>query len=110
VLASNSFRFIEPFDLFFALLFIGLTVVAFHELPAIYAIYMAVMLTSALAKVADMQPLLSLSRYVLVLFPGFVLLARLGWRSEWWHRVIVYLSVALLVFFTGQFALWGWVG
>jgi hypothetical protein len=63
-----------------------------------------------LTKVGEVQPLLSLSRYVLVLFPGFVLLARAGQRSAWWNRAIVYPSVALSIFYVGQFVLWGWVG
>jgi hypothetical protein len=110
VLASGHFVFIEPFDLLFAVLFIGLTIVALFRLPSMYGLYMAATLTGALAKVADVQPLLSLSRYVLVLFPGFVLLAMLGRRSAWWNRAIVYPSATLLLFFTGQFAIWGWVG
>ena len=110
VLVSGSLRIIEPFDLFFALLFVGLTIVAFHKLPMLYALYMAVMLAGTLTKVAGVQPLLSLSRYVLVLFPGFVLLARLGQRGLWWNRLIVYSALALSLFFSGQFTIWGWVG
>jgi hypothetical protein len=110
VLASGQFRWIEPLDLFFALLFIGLTIAAFWRLPPMYAVYMAAMLVGALAKVGEVQPLLSLSRYVLALFPGFVLLARVGERSAWWNRAIVYPSVALSIFGVGQFVLWGWVG
>ena len=47
---------------------------------------LALLLAAALTKVADVQPLLSMSRYVLVMFPGFVLLARLGQRSAWHGR------------------------
>lgn len=110
VLASGHFRVIEPFDLAFALLFVALTAEAFRTLPLIYPIYMAVMVTGALTKVSPIQPLLAVSRYVLVLFPGFFVLARWGWQRPWRHRLIVYLSVALLTFFVGQFAIWGWVG
>jgi hypothetical protein len=110
VLASGQFRLIEPFDLFFALLFTGLTVAALVQLPLAYALYMAATLAGLLTKTADVQPLLAVSRYVLVLFPGFMLLAKLGTRSAWWHRAIAYPSLALLVFFAGQFVLWGWVG
>jgi hypothetical protein len=110
ILASGQFRLIEPFDLIFALLFTGLTVAAFFRLPLIYALYMATMLAGLLTKTADVQPLLAVSRYVLALFPGFVLLAMLGERSAWWNRAIVYPSIALSIFFAGQFALWGWVG
>jgi len=110
VLASGKFRFIEPFDLAFALLFIGLTIVSFSKLPTAYGVYMAVTLIGTLTKVAKVQPLLSLSRYVLVLFPGQLLLAQWGMRHRWLHRAYVYLGSALLLFFTGQFAIWGWVG
>jgi hypothetical protein len=110
VLASGTHRLIEPFDLAFTLLFIALTVLAFRRLPATYGIYMSVTLAGSLLKTADVQPLLSASRYLLALFPGFVLLAQLGVRSPWWNRAILYPSAALLVFFTGQFVLWGWVG
>jgi hypothetical protein len=110
VLLHGGFRFIEPFDFAFALLFIGLTVAALIKLPLMYGLYMVVVLLGTLTKVADVQPLLSLSRYVLVLFPAFVLLAKLGRHSAWWNRLIVYTGVALLIFFTGQFAIWGWVG
>jgi hypothetical protein len=110
VLCSGEFRIIEPFDLFFAFLFIGLTAISFFRLPLMYALYSSLALIGALTKVGEVQPLLSLSRYVLALFPGFMLLARAGERSTWWNRAIVYPSVALSVFFVGQFVLWGWVG
>lgn len=110
VLSSGEFRWIEPLDLSLTLLFIGLTAAAFGRLPITYAVYMAAMLVGALAKVGEVQPLLSLSRYVLALVPGFVLLARIGERSASWNRAIAYLSVALQVFLVGQFVLWGWVG
>ena len=110
VLASGRFRVVEPFDLFFVALFLFLTVYAFRKLPAMYALYMAVTLAGTLTKVSAVQPLLSGSRYVLVLFPGFVVLAKWGWQNAWVHRLIVYLSAALLIFFAGQFAIWGWVG
>lgn len=110
VLASGAFRLIEPFDLLFALLFVALTILAFWRLPTTYAVYSTVMLAGSLFKTGDVQPLLSLSRYLLMLFPAFMLLARLGVRSAWWNRAILYPSGALLIFFTGQFVLWGWVG
>jgi hypothetical protein len=110
VLASGTFRFIEPFDLFFALLFSALTLLAFWRLPFAYALYSAVMLAGVLLKTADIQPLLAVSRYLLTLFPAFMLLAEFGERSAWWNRAILYPSTALLVFFTGQFVIWGWVG
>jgi hypothetical protein len=110
VLASGRFQPIEPFDLAFAVLFAILTVQAFRALPGIYGLYMAAMLVGTLSKVSDVQPLLSVSRYVLVLFPGHVLLAMWGARRAWVHRLVLYTSFALWLFYAGQFAIWGWVG
>jgi len=110
VLVGGQFRVIEPFDLASAVLFIALTVAAWRTQPRIYGVYMAVMLGGSLTKVSEVQPLLSLSRYVLVLFPGFVVLARWCRDRPWAQRTIVYASTALSIFFVGQFAIWGWVG
>lgn len=109
VLASGRFRSIEPFDLFFALLFIVLTVLVCWRLPRVYGIYMISILAGVLTKTAPIQPLLSVSRYVLSLFPAFILLGRWG-RNPWLHRFIVYPSIALFLFFSGQFVIWGYVG
>jgi len=110
VLAGGQFRVIEPFDLTFAVLFIALTVAAWRTLPRIYGSYMAAMLGGSLTKVSEVQPLLSLSRYVLVLFPGFVVLTQWSRDRPWAQRAGVYTSRALALFFVGQFAIWGWVG
>jgi len=110
VLLSSHFRFIEPFDFFFALLFLGLTVVAFRKLPLAYGLYMALTLGGILSKAGPIQPLLSVSRYVITLFPGFILLGMLGQRSGFWHRIIVYSSMTLQLFMSGEFVIWGWVG
>jgi hypothetical protein len=110
VLASGSYRLIEPFDLAFAVLYVFLTVQALRTLPLVYGLYMSLALAGTLSKVSDVQPLLSFSRYALVLFPGQVLMAKWGQRHAWVHRVVVYLSFALAVFYIGEFSIWGWVG
>ncbi len=110
VLASGQFRAIEPFDLAFAVLFTVLTAAVWVGQPRIYGLYMAAMLGGALTKVSEVQPLLSLSRYVLVLYPGFVVLAQWSHERPWAQRAVVYASSALALFFVGQFSIWGWVG
>ena len=47
-------------------------------------------------------------RYVLALFPGLMVLAWLG-RKPVWHRVVLYTSALLLVFFTSLYVAWYWV-
>jgi hypothetical protein len=53
--------------------------------------------------------LMSQRRYVWVLFPAFILLARWGERP-WVDRLIVVLSLLGLGLFTAMFANWYWVG
>lgn len=53
--------------------------------------------------------MMSQRRYVWVLFPAFILLARWGERV-WVERVIVTFSLLLLGLFTAMFANWYWVG
>jgi hypothetical protein len=54
------------------------------------------------------QPLVSMSRYVLVLFPLFCLLAQWG-EKPWVNRIIVYASFLAALYFSAQFFSWGWV-
>ena len=110
VLASGQFRLIEPFDLLSALLFLVLTVLSFWKLPTLYALYMAALMGGTLTKVSEIQPLLAVTRYVLVLFPAFFLLAKWGWQKAWVNRLVVYGGTALQIFMLGQFVIWGWVG
>jgi len=53
--------------------------------------------------------LMSQRRYVWVLFPAFILLARWGERP-WLDRAIVLVSLLGLGLFTAMFANWYWVG
>jgi hypothetical protein len=57
---------------------------------------------------SQVHALMSMPRFVLVLFPLFVVLARLL-RPNWIRIPAVIISVALLVILTTQFALWYWV-
>jgi hypothetical protein len=108
VLGSGQFFQADIFDFAFALLFLVLLVGIAKTLPPVYTLYSAIMLLAILSKVGPISPLLSTGRYVLPIFPAFVLLGR--WASTpWRQRSVVYPSVALLIFFAGQFILWGWV-
>jgi hypothetical protein len=52
--------------------------------------------------------LISMPRYVAILFPAFIALAVWG-RREWLDRLIVVVSLLLLALFTIMFATWYWV-
>jgi len=44
------------------------------------------------------------------LFPAFFLLGWVGARSPWLNRLILYPSLALWLFLSANFVLWGWSG
>jgi hypothetical protein len=50
-----------------------------------------------------------MGRYVLALFPAFLILARYG-ESPIIQRIIVYTSLLGALFLSAQYAIWGWVG
>jgi hypothetical protein len=53
--------------------------------------------------------LMSQRRYMWVLFPAFILLARWGGKHPWFDKTITVVFVSLLAFFTALFANWYWV-
>ncbi|MFZ0547039.1 MAG: mannosyltransferase family protein [Candidatus Promineifilaceae bacterium] len=53
--------------------------------------------------------LMSQRRYMWVLFPAFILLARWGNKYSWLDKTITVLSIFGLAFFTALFANWYWV-
>ena len=98
----------DHFDLGFTLLFILLTVLIVRRLPAVYGLYIVLMLMAILIKVGEIQPLMSVPRYVLAIFPAFNVLGQAG-KNQWANRLILYLSWLGLLYFCGQFVIWGWV-
>jgi hypothetical protein len=76
--------------------------------PASWAVYMVALLVLLITRNDPFRPLLSMSRHVLMLFPGFVLLAYAG-RRPWAWRAIFYPCLLLYVLFLTIFFLWGYV-
>lgn len=81
----------------------------FRRLPAMYGVYTVVMLVPPLSYPVTPQPLQSISRYLVVIFPLFM------WAG-WWvsRRRITTPAVAVLAvllgLFTAEFATWHFVG
>jgi len=96
-------------ELFFTLAFIIFTILIWKKLPRIYGLYAASLMLFFLMRMGSPQPLVSMVRYTLEIFPIFLLFAGWGERPAI-HRLILYLSWVGLLFFTAQFAMWGWVG
>lgn len=96
-------------ELGFSLFFIALTLFVWKNLPRVYGVYSMALMIFFLARFGAPQPLSGMARYVLDIFPAFLVLA--VWGSKTWvNRIILYLSWSGLLFFSGQFAIWGWVG
>jgi len=105
---SPEGTFINVLNLGVTGVFVAMTVVSYRKLPKSYGVYMAVSMLALLLRRTTLQPLVSMSRYVLVLFPAFMIWGYWG-RNPRVQRLIVYPSVALLLYLSGQFAIWGWV-
>jgi hypothetical protein len=92
----------------FLVLFVALTVVAWHRFGAPYGLFAALSLAIPLSVPSSRWPLLSLPRFGLTIFPLFLALAWLG-RGPRAHAAILGSSAILLGVFVTQWALWDWV-
>ncbi|MBI5651723.1 MAG: hypothetical protein HZC40_14960 [Chloroflexi bacterium] len=84
-------------------------VIGWRALPREFSLFAAASLIVLTMRVVETQPLNSMSRYALTLFPIFIVLAHWG-KKPWAQRAIVYGSFMLALFLSAQFVLWGWVG
>lgn len=93
----------------FLALAVPATIGVLRRLPFAYGLYLLVALLLPLSYPVATQPLMSLPRFLLVLFPFYIWLASyLGGRPR--ARVATLaISALLLVFFTAQFSTWHWV-
>jgi len=96
-------------ELAFLLLAIPALVGVLRRLPLAYGAYAIAALALPLSYPVAPQPLMSMPRYLVVLFPLSIWLA--AWLAERprLQRPAFVLSVVLMAFFLGQFATWHWV-
>ncbi len=106
--SSLLMRVVNGTDLIAGLLLIVATVAAWWRLPRSYAIYLAATFLLLFSSVPLNWPLQSTPRYLVVLFPCFMLLGQLG-RDQRWDRTILMMSLPLLGLFTALFAMSYWV-
>jgi hypothetical protein len=81
----------------------------FQQMPREYALYALMMILAPLFRMTTAEPLVSMARYAITVFPMFMLLAVWG-KNPWVNRMVVYLSFLLQLYVCAQFVLWGWVG
>ncbi len=84
------------------------TVGVLRRLPFAYGAYVVAALMLPLSYPVGVQPLMSLPRFVAVLFPLFMWLALVCTQRRSTERVAAF-SAVLLGLFTAQFAGWNWI-
>jgi hypothetical protein len=95
----------------FAWLALGAVAVAgaLRRLPAAYGAYLLAALALPLSYPVGPQPLMSLPRFLAVLFPLAIWLALWMTGRAWRERLVVAAFAAGLAVYTGIFATWHWV-
>jgi hypothetical protein len=102
-----SFKLLDPLS---ALLFLGCTLLAFRRLNLPLATLLVVMWLSSVTKLNADGYTTSLSRYMLALFPAFIVIAAETARWPGYIRIgAVILSALLLSSSLFIFLIWGWV-
>ena len=89
-------------------LFIILLIWGWKKIPLEYNLYTAISIFIILIRIVETQPLISMSRYSVTLFPVFYAFS-LGGENPWLRRVITYGFILLHLYLSGQFLIWGWV-
>ena len=84
------------------------TIGVFRRLPIAYGAYAVALLVFPLSMPTESVPLISLPRYVAVVFPFFMWLA-IWTRERHWERPAVAVSAVGLGLYTAQWATWQWV-
>jgi hypothetical protein len=109
LIVDGRASFVDGLNLLTTLGFGALLIAVWRALPREYAVYALLMYLAPLFRMTTLQPLVSMDRYVLAIFPAFIWLGARG-QNAGVNRAIVYLSFPLQLYSSAQFVLWGWVG
>jgi Gpi18-like mannosyltransferase len=107
-LAGGAGSAADGLNLGCVILFTGLGIWGWKRLPRAWSLYYWLLLLAPLFRMNAAQPLVSMSRYGIVLFPAFYLLGSAG-KNPWVNRLIVYAGILAVLYFSAQFFSWGWV-
>ncbi|MFA6296065.1 MAG: mannosyltransferase family protein [Patescibacteria group bacterium] len=105
---SQNFAFSlrNDFEFFFFITFLILSIVVFFRLRKSYGLYCFLALLIPFLT----GSLISMTRFTLVLFPVFILLAKFTIKREWLNYFIIMLFSMMLSLFTVMLANWYWIG
>jgi hypothetical protein len=109
LLAGGRASFVDVLNLLTTIGFGAMIIAVWRTLPREYGLYALLMYLAPLFRMTTAQPLVSMDRYALAIFPVFMLWGAWG-KNAWVNRAIVYLAFPLQLFLSAQFVLWGWVG
>ncbi|MEO5887449.1 MAG: glycosyltransferase family 39 protein [Anaerolineales bacterium] len=107
-LLSGNSTFIDILNWAVVTLFIMLLIAGWRKIPLEYNLYTTFSLLIMLIRIVETQPLISMSRYSLTLFPLFFVLGSAG-ENPWGRRIISYTFILLNMYLSAQFFTWGWV-
>ncbi len=105
---SGKAGYIDGLNLLASLSFLVLMILGWKRMPLEYGLFALATFVIFTLRVVDTQPLNSMIRYLITLFPLFYVLAEWG-KNGIVHRMVVYLFFALNLFLCVQFWAWGWV-
>lgn len=91
-------------DFIFTMIFLGLVVVSFFKLRLSYAVFAA----ATFMFMTSWGTFGSMSRYVLIVFPAFIVLALAG-KNPVFDRIYLVVGTGFATFFMILFAQWRWV-
>ena len=108
VLMSGKGSIVDALNLIVTLGLLGMMFPVWKKLPLEYTLLSLLMLLAPMLRMTTTQPLVSMTRYALAVFPVFIVLAMWG-KNPWVNRLVLYTSVLLQLYLSAQFILWGWV-
>lgn len=100
--------YIDILNLTAFILFSALLAANWKKIPTDYGLFAVASIVLLTMRFVDTQPLNSMIRYVLTIFPAFYLFGMLP-ENKWTNRLVVVCFLALNLFLSAQFFLWGWV-
>jgi hypothetical protein len=109
LLASGQASSVDVLNLLTTIGFGAMMIAVWRALPHEYGLFALAMYCAPLFRMTTTQPLVSMDRYALAVFPVFMVWGAWG-KHAWGNRAIVYLSFPMQLFLSAQFVLWGWAG
>jgi len=105
---NGSAGYIDILNLAALVLFSILLVVHWKKFPLEYGLFSTASLVVLTMRLVDTQPLNSMIRYLLTIFPVFYLFGIFA-ENKWINRLMFVCFLVLNLFLSAQFFLWGWV-